>query len=305
MEYASPHANRDEFLDQATEVLRKRLRNSRVFVYNRQLNWSLQEVPAHSLKQSLQVVREFLRFARYAGGEFDWDFSGGMNVRRHAWKHALYQNIEESFEALEDLPQLLLECLGPHPEEIFENAARREPAAVARVNHLFHASRSRMLRAMDCRFNDKTAQAIVSQIPTVGELASELAYEATRDPDSEEAEAARSKLEILTSKKAATGPGGRPGRSPVQYTNETIRLVFEIAYALHKQLKEVNKFLKPFLGFRDGRNRQLAKHFPDLCQLVGGGMTDLAEQQPTQGAYRITGAALGISPSKVEKTVYD
>lgn len=302
---ATRHADQFERFDQATEVLKRSLIHSREFAYNRQLNWSLQEVPAKSLKEALRIAGEFLECARYAGGEFDWDLSWGMNVRRHAWKHTLYRHIEKSFEAFEDLPQLLLSCLGPHPDRVFENAAHRDPAAVARVNHLFHASRRRMLAAAEHLFNDETAQAIVSQIPTVGELAADLAYVANRDPDSKMAEAARSKSKTLLSKKAATGPGGRAGRSPVQYDKETIRHVFEISYALHKQVKKVDKFLRPFLGLRDERNSQLAKYFPDLWHLLGERLSELAEQQPTQSAYRITAAALKISSSKVEKTVYD
>jgi hypothetical protein len=303
---------RFQVLHQGLKVAWKQYRNLSLHYYNWQLAWSLREVRANSLQDARQVIGEFLEFARCAAGEFDWSvtFLKGMKVRQHAWKHTWLQHIEGVLEELKPgmswLPELLLDSafMGPHPEQIFEKAAGRDPAAVARLSHLFHHSKKGMLQAAGELFNEETARALVSQIPSVEQLAADLAYEVSRDPDSPEAEVARSNLKTLASKAAAKGIAMRTRRPPVQFDRGTIQLVFEISYALNKQVIEVNKFLEPFLRLREQRSRELESLFADLSKLLGGRLIDLADRQPTNGACLIAGAAMKMSPSKVEKTIY-
>jgi hypothetical protein len=291
-------------------------------LYNRQLRWSLRDLRANSVDEGLSISKEFLELAYVASGEFGWSthpLPEGMHWKQHCWKHIhetdlkrVADDVEAGRQPFNDAP---LGLLGSSEEalKLFRRAARCEPGAVARLHHLFplRCDLEDMADYLFCGVErpEKTRR-IIASIPSVEELAGRYAAVLVRHPDSKEAEHAQRDLDILTSKSAAKGSGGRAGRTRSGFGKDTVAQVYMMSYALFKQLKEVDRFLEGLNGGihwnDEARNQQLRKLYPLLAGLLKSGEI----MPPRRGdrsttPCKIAGAVLGVSPSKVAKIVYE
>ncbi len=281
--------------------------------YNAQPEWSLRNLRARSLDEARAIIAEFQRCVRHTSAEFSWPStypSKRMHWRKHGWKHITFDAIvsvaEDARAARGHFRYLRLDLLGGSDEDhrkVFLDAAGRDPAAVARLDHLLPTEGSKMDVAR-LLFDRDTAQRIVDSIPSASELGGEYADVAVRCPDPKEADEAREHLKQLVSPGAARGSTGQGGRPPVPYDDETIDLVYKMSYSLCRQIKEVDRFIARFMRRGETRRAYLAVLYPVIEKLSIPPPGSFLKLRAMAGGALIAAHVLGLSSSKVRKVVY-
>ena len=301
-----------EFHERAIDLLLQATVKSETTKYNTQLDWSLGDPDATSPAKATEIAQEFVSFARLASEEFGWGshiLTRDMDLPTHSWKHVAFEHMQSALEfyppGVFSPPGARLRLLGADDvgKRLLGMAAKGDPRAVARLNHLFR-SKSNMLDGARLLLGKDAAREVVNDIPSPGSLAAAYTGAVFRDPDSEEAENARRSLMLLVSKAALKGatPGG--GRPQIPHDEESVELAYTMGYGLSVQLRRVDRFLGGFVPSGEERISRLAELYPSLCQWLRTDIVSFLEFRPTQGACQIASIVLGISPSKVEKTVY-
>lgn len=289
-------------------------------LYNAQPKWSLRELRPGSLDEACAIIKEFLGLAKLASEAFNWGphlFLPKMRWMEHSWKHISMADLEKiagdvrsGIYPFPDLgPPIDLLETGDEARELFLRAAQRDPSAVTRLNVLFPSKQTQREIAEFYFVGAKPLdeiQRMVSRIPTPEELAAEYTWVARTNPDPEEAENARNEVRILVAKAAAKGSQIKSGRPRVPFAEETIAKVYEMSYALFRQVREVDRLLRTFE--KDGKEREplLKGFYPWLAERLRkkDGVTGFLDSRPTSGGTVTAGFVLGVSPSKVKKAVF-
>jgi len=276
-----------------------------VAIYNTQPRWSLRDIKARSLGQALEIVHEFLQFASFASDNFGWqweDPSKHEDWRRHAWKHTDYNALESIIGAgwLVETEKVKSSRRTQEIQELCRGAIRKDPAAVARLGALFPAEEDK--RSIFEHVLPPAERP--REMPSPADLAAELVDIVWRSPDSAEADQARHGLKVLVSRRAIRGAAPQRGRPPMQYTSFLVSHVFKVSYALAKQLREVDQFLGNYEAFGPKRMHHIRQFYPWLGNIPAVELVQLLESRPVSAACQIASQALGLSSSKIEKTVY-
>lgn len=303
--------------------------------YQKQPVWSLRDIDteASSLSKASQITQEFLDSVAFTSEAFDWaypDLLDHWDLQPHAWKHVVFRDFENLQKATwREKPGFRLDVIGSDKEvrELFRRAAERDPEAVARLSHLFPSAQERreVLRLAKDLFKwwamheswqttgsgegkSPTGAGLVEDekidaIPWAEELAAELALAAIRNPDSEEAEAARRALRRLVSRGAVKGSVNMAGRPPIPFPDEVVAVACSIGYGLSIQLREVDRLLARFEHSSMKRLALSCRFFPWLETLPVDPLS-LSQMPPMKAACIITGVGLGLSASQVEKSFY-
>lgn len=301
------------------EVLRKvrrlyrEINQRKTMLYNAQPRWSLSDIEVKSLSQATELINEFLRFVEFAAAEFCWMADHPrkpMEWRKHAWKHITFSDIENVLQEVNKSgglwlpPELRLDLIGSFEEaqQLFQAAERCEPEAVARLDFLFRLKDDKDRAARHVL--ELNSRKRTPYIPSSGALAAEWVTHAVTYPDSEEAETARSRLKRLASIQAAKGSRREGGRPSATHHHETVVAVWMMAYAISKQLREVDRFLRKHAPNEQQRRTQLDQSYPWVSRVIGTNCSEFLKYGNTQNALQLAGKLLGVSASKVQKTIY-
>jgi hypothetical protein len=178
--------------------------------------------------------------------------------------------------------------------ELFERACQRDPAAVARVDFLFPEERQKQDAARFLGLETPVA------IPSVGELAAELAETVRDAPDSAAAEKAKRDLGILLSSSALKGAPPRGGRPAIQWPDESVLHVYKMSYSLTRQMREVDRLLDKHEQSANKRQAIVRNLYPRPCKDLTDVLSFL-QLQPSHAAYELAGCFLELSESTVKK----
>lgn len=291
------------------------VKESSIALYSAQPDWSFCDFRVTSLAEAVKVVAEFLSLVESATLEFCWPLAWPLHQptelvdwKRHSWKHVFFGSIREFLvdaSAGQELPpQVRLELIGTFEDaqELFRKAARREPEAVARIESLFPTREDRRCAA-EHLFEQVEPPQELPRIPSVADLAAEFATHAVHDPDSEEADKFRKRLRVLMSKRAAKGSAAH-GRPRIPHHDVTVVTAYMMSYGLAKQLKEVCRFLEQFQRRDEEWLCLIDQLYPWVSGTLHLSVENVLTLETSKSACQIAGKALGLSPSKVEKTVY-
>lgn len=276
--------------------------------YNAQPIWSIRHIRVNSRSEATEVVKEFLRMVRFTSTVFCWPLNCPVRPaqwEKHGWKHISFAElrtyVDDMERGWEPTVQTRADLIGSTDEvqRLFKKAASKDPAAVARIDALFPREEEKK-QILDDFFASSERP---TEIPSAADLAAELAGIAIGSPDSKEAEQARRASSVLVSKRAAKGGAPQGGRPPGPYPDETILLLYKMSYALNKQLREVQGFLKIWESPLEKRNDLFQQLCPWVSEIVGNDLQSILESRPAKAACHIAGAVFGISASKVEKTL--
>jgi hypothetical protein len=148
------------------------------------------------------------------------------------------------------------------------------------------------------------AEDAVPTIPSVRELAPELAEIAVRFPDSQEAERARHRMSLLLSKQAAKGSRPQGGQPPSPHHEETVITVWMMAYAISKQIRQVREFIQKYEPDERQSLTKMNHSYPWVSKIIGTNCSEFLKHGNTQNALQLAGKLLGLSASKIQKVVY-
>jgi hypothetical protein len=277
--------------------------------YGAQPQWSLCDIPVSS-DEIVALLQEFTEFLEYTSTEFEW--MRGLPILRtelqkHSWKHITYDLIKERVEDQTTLvPAPIHAGLAGTPEQLMnliEEAENRIPSSVSRLEFLF-PNREDLAFACEGVMLEKILRARLDKIPTVGQLAAELATIAVRNPNSTKGQEARDRLQLLVSKGSVLRSSSDNGRPKIQVHATGIRETYKLCYSLIKQIQKVKQFLAKHLNGDKEIEFHLWIFYPWLRDVVGKNVLSFVNGSASDSAAQMTGFMLEISPSKVQQTVY-
>lgn len=278
-------------------------------LYMAQPQWSLRDFSVNS-GEIVALLQEFMEFVEYAASYFEW--TGRLPVLRtdlqkHGWKHITYDFIRELVDDKASLvPAPIQADLAGTPEQLMDlirQAESRVPSSAARLEFLF-PERDDLAYACEVTMSEKVPRARLDKIPTVGQLAAQWATEAVRNPDATEGQLARDRLQLLVSRGSVLRSSLDKGRPKVQVHQTAIKDIYEITYCLIKQIQEVKQFFAKYLSGDKEIEFHLWIFYPWLRDVIGKNVLSFVNGSTSDSAARLTGLMLGISPSKVQQTIY-
>ncbi len=289
----------------------KRFNREKTDSYNAQPTWSLRDIQIGDSSEPVQVVEEFLRLVEFTAAEFCWALNRPLkNVdwKRHSWKHTNFAEIERIIADVNAgrwlPPQLAIDQLGSFEEAqaLFRRAQQGEAGAVARIASVFPSLEDKNDAARHLfGLNDEDA---IPPIPSVPQLAAQLAEIVIRNPDSQKAHRARRDASLLLSKQAAKGSRPQGGRPPSPHHEEVVTTIWMMSYAVCKQAQQVLDFLQNAELDEQKCRAKMGQWFPWFSSLMQTDYLRFLQTGTTQSALALAAKLLAISPSKIAKIVH-
>jgi hypothetical protein len=280
--------------------------------YSAQPQWSFRDIPVNSVVEAIEVLQEFKDLVEHTTSNFDW-LTGPptlkKELRKHGWKHVTHDLVKELTSGEKSFivpPAMQADLVGTSEQllDLIRQAENRVPQAVARLEFLF-PRRDHLAQACEFNLLEKIPRARLDDIPTVAQLAAEWATEAVRNADSMGAERARDRLKLLVSRGSALRSTSDKGRPKVNVHPIAIKEINDMNYCLFRQVQEVRTFLDRNFPYDKGNQSRLLRFYPWLKDVAGKDIWSFIKGSASMGAMQITGVAFGISPGKVQQTLYE
>jgi hypothetical protein len=274
--------------------------------YNSQPSWHLKGLSSDSSAGALRLLGEFIRMVRTTSANYDWIYQEPRNDLRwrvHGWKHVDYESIQSVWDDYSQRVEHILlrtEALGTEEDvrDLFIAAANQDPEALGIVWRFFptpeeHNEIIDFLRFLWPELN-------IKESPHPAELAADLVSTLFSNPDSNEADEARTALLKLISPSVARGGRMRKGRPRVLVPRSGIRLLWKMSNCLVKQVLEVNSYLTLHTKREKDRLTILLKDYPWITD-VERNLETFLSYEPGTAALRLLSRLTKLSVSSLEK----